>query len=67
MQCPYCGIETTISRAYTEVTGDKSPDTPTQVFTVQELTCRNPQCARHGQLVQTVRHLSYSDAQKGGE
>nr|DAK54877.1 MAG TPA: Ogr/Delta-like zinc finger protein [Caudoviricetes sp.] len=61
MKCPLCNIEMSIQRSYTEVTGDNSPDTETQVFTVQELTCRNKQCSNYGKIVETAKtqlHLS---------
>lgn len=45
-----------INKVFTTVEGDKSPDTETKVFTVQELTCRNKQCSNYGKVVETVRH-----------
>ena len=45
-----------ISHVYTTVEGDKSPDTETKVFTVQEMSCRNKQCSNYGKVVETVRH-----------
>lgn len=59
MQCPKCGIETRIVAAYTAVEGDRSPDTPTRVFTVQEHTCVNSRCAEYDKIVATRRHLQY--------
>ena len=56
MQCPLCKVEMAISHAYTTVEGDKSPDTETKVFTVQEMSCRNKQCSNYGKVVETVRH-----------
>ena len=62
MKCPKCGIELRITSTRTQVEGDKSPDTPTRVFTVQDLTCVNPQCENCGMPVQQTRHLIYEDA-----
>lgn len=59
MKCKYCGIEAIIDKSYTEVEGDRSPDTPTKVYTVQEITCRNPRCGHYQKHVETVRHLIY--------
>lgn len=56
MQCPYCKIEGTILRSSIQVTGDDSPDTPTRVYTVQEIACRNPACSHYNQVVETVKH-----------
>lgn len=57
MQCPYCKIDGTIETSSIQVTGDDSPDTKTQVYTVQEIACRNPACSHFGEIVATVRHL----------
>lgn len=59
MVCPSCGIQARIERFYTKVEGDQSPDTPTRVYTVQEIACRNPQCPRHGEIIETVKNLDY--------
>ena len=62
MKCPKCGIEMRITSTRTQVEGDKSPATQTRVFTVQDLTCVNPQCENSGKTVQQTRHLIYEDA-----
>lgn len=56
MLCPKCKVALRISRSYTKVTGDESPDTETKVFTVQELECRNPKCEDFGKVVKTAEH-----------
>ncbi len=56
MKCPYCEIEGVISGVKTQVEGDSSPETQTQVFTVQDITCRNPQCSHFEQKVAEVKH-----------
>ncbi len=61
MKCPKCAIELRIASTRTQVEGDKSPDTPTRVYTVQDLTCVNPQCENYGMPVQQTRHLLYED------
>lgn len=43
------------------MTGDKSPDEVTRVFTVQTLVCRNPACDNYKQVVQTVETQIYPD------
>jgi len=55
MQCPICKTEMMISSTSTAVDGDKSPDTPTKIYTVQQLSCRNKQCENFGKVVQEVR------------
>lgn len=51
MKCPKCGIEMMIQGTRTEVNGDDSPTTPTEVYTVLVMTCRNPQCQGHTEEV----------------
>lgn len=43
------------------MTGDKSPDEVTRVFTVQTLICRNPACDNYKQVVQTVETQIYPE------
>ncbi|MCI5802416.1 MAG: hypothetical protein SOX72_03740 [Oscillospiraceae bacterium] len=64
MKCPECKIEGVISGCRTEVEGDKSAEEATRVYTVQEISCRNPQCPRHGTVVETLRHLIYSEEER---
>lgn len=59
MRCSACGVDAMIGRSYVTVQGDQSPDTKTQVYTVQEIICRNPRCKRHGEVVETVKNLDY--------
>ncbi|MDD2954945.1 MAG: hypothetical protein PHD67_01375 [Oscillospiraceae bacterium] len=66
MKCPVCDLEGTICRCRTEVEGDDSPAAATRVFTVQDVSCRNPQCEQYGKVVHTLRHLIYAK-QGGGE
>jgi len=59
MLCPYCKTAAQIMAARTRVTGDASPDTPTEVTLVQEFACRNPQCAHRGEVIGTAEHTLY--------
>ena len=47
MNCPRCKTELFIDSSKLEITGDQSPDTETKVFTVQTLSCRNPNCENY--------------------
>lgn len=55
MICPKCKCEMRIAATRTEVTGDKSPDTPTKVMTVQDLVCRSAQCDNFNRIVKTIK------------
>ena len=55
MLCPLWKTEMRIAQVRTVVEGDQSPDTPTVVYTEQELVCRNRQCANFEKVVQTSR------------
>lgn len=59
MQCPICKTEMRITSVRTEVVGDESKDRQTEVYTVQELVCRNKQCQNYGKAVDTVRTKIY--------
>lgn len=50
--------------SYTQVEGDSSPETPTRVYTVQELQCLNPQCPEYKQAQET-RTLVYEGVKEG--
>ena len=59
MQCPKCGIEAKISKSFTEVAGDNSPDEQTTVSTVLIFECRNPQCENYNKQIDQVKHKTY--------
>lgn len=63
MICKKCGLELRIKNTYTETEGDKSSDTVTRVYTVQDFICVNPNCEDFikggGSKTETVRHLIY--------
>lgn len=59
MLCPYCGTAAQISRTRTTVRGDSSPDTRTEVRTVQEFVCRDSHCDHCGKVVARVEHRVY--------
>ena len=48
MSC--CEVHPLILRSYTEVRGDRSPDTETEVFTVLVMQCRNPSCLSYQKI-----------------
>lgn len=56
MKCPDCGIEMIIKATRTEVVNDDTPDKETEVYTVQDLYCRNKECANYGQITESIRH-----------
>lgn len=51
MICKHCNIEAFVQSAPIRIDGDKSPETTTKVYAVQEFICRNPQCSYCGQVV----------------
>ncbi len=55
MNCPRCGQIARIDSSRWEVTGDDSPETPTRLYLVQTLRCRNPRCDRSGEKVAELR------------
>ena len=55
MRCPQCNTELRIMSSRLEVTGDDSPETPTQVWRVLEMGCVNPQCTKPEPIEERVR------------
>lgn len=55
MKCNLCKSQLQIQNFRYEITGDDSPDTPTEVYVVQEMTCRNPQCPNKDKVVEEAR------------
>jgi hypothetical protein len=49
MICDKCGLEMRVTGSRNVVTGDKSPDEETRLYTVLTLECRNKQCSAYGQ------------------
>lgn len=56
MNCPYCKLATIIKDSRFKTVHDDTPDEPTELYLVQELMCRNPQCEHNGEVVQTIEH-----------
>lgn len=59
MLCPKCKCELRINKSYLRVTGDKNPDTQTQVEQVLEFVCKNPQCTSFNQTTEQS-HIVYN-------
>lgn len=51
MKCLNCNIDMPIDHSAYLATGDNSPQTPTELFTVLYYACHNPACPLQGQLV----------------
>lgn len=56
MNCPHCKLTAQIAKSRYVVRGDDSPDKETELYLVQELVCRNPQCGYNGETVATIEH-----------
>ena len=55
MKCPLCNLEMRITSTRNVVENDNTPDTPTRLFVVQDLTCVNKQCSNYNTVVETSR------------
>ncbi|MEG1012441.1 MAG: hypothetical protein RSE54_11310 [Ruthenibacterium sp.] len=64
MLCPKCSTLLAIEKSYQRVEGDKSENTQTKVYTVQELICRNKNCGNFQKVVETAETLIYPIADK---
>jgi hypothetical protein len=56
MKCPKCQVEMRITRSRSIVENDDTPDTPTKLFVVQELTCLNKGCENYEKVVETSKN-----------
>lgn len=59
MLCPICKTEMRIMSTRQEVLGDSSQDQQTEVYTVQELSCRNKHCTNFDKIVETLKTKIY--------
>lgn len=55
MQCPKCSIDMTVDYGGIECKNDDTPDLQTEVYSLQSLLCRNPQCQNYNRVVEIVR------------
>jgi hypothetical protein len=51
MICPQCGLEAIIHSVNTQIRGDDSPDTRTEIFRRMVFHCRNPRCKSFGKEI----------------
>lgn len=56
MKCPLCNVEAVITKSYTTVEGDSSPNTETKVYNVQEISCRNKNCSNYEKVIAKAKH-----------
>ena len=56
MKCPKCQVEMRISSSRNVLENDDTPETPTKLFKVLELTCMNRNCENFDTVVQTVKN-----------
>ena len=55
MLCPKCKTEMRITNTSTIATGDDSPDTQTNVYFQQDLSCRAPECTNFKKVVHQAK------------
>lgn len=56
MKCPVCQVELRITRSVNKLENDDTPDKPTKLFVVQELSCVNKNCERYNTVVETTKN-----------
>ncbi|MEG2234231.1 MAG: hypothetical protein RRZ42_06305, partial [Oscillospiraceae bacterium] len=63
-----CDISPEIVSGYYTAEGDSSPDTPTRLFRVFVMRCRNPQCPNFGNTWEerTEERMGLPDIAPGG-
>jgi len=55
MKCPLCQVEMRIARSFNTVENDDTPDKPTKLYVVQNMSCVNKACANYDKDVETVK------------
>jgi len=55
MKCPLCLVEMRIARSYNIVENDDTPDLPTKLYVVQDLSCVNKACENYDKTVDTIK------------
>lgn len=55
MKCRRCNIDMRVDAAGVEIINDDIPDRVTEVYSVQTLTCRNPDCSNYNKVVETIK------------
>ena len=55
MQCPLCHVEMKITNSYIQLENDDTPDLPTRVFIMQDLSCVNRECTNYNTVVETSK------------
>lgn len=56
MKCPLCNLEMRIKRSRNIVENDDTPDIPTRLYVVQDMSCMNRNCPNHDKTVDTVKN-----------
>jgi len=55
MKCPECSLELRITNSRNVVENDDTPNEPTKLFVVQDLSCMNKNCSKYNTVVESVR------------
>jgi len=55
MKCPLCNLEMRITKSKNVVENDDTPNEPTKLFIIQELTCVNKNCPNYNKVVDSVK------------
>lgn len=56
MKCPKCDIEMSIKASRYRIFNDDTPDKETELYSEQDMSCRNKACSNYGLVVETVRN-----------
>jgi hypothetical protein len=65
MICEQCGLDMRVVGSRNVITGDKSPDEATRLFTVLTLECKNKQCSAYGQKKEVSNEQPIAEEEDG--
>lgn len=60
-----CSVEPMIVKSFNRIEGDNSSDTPTKLYRVMIMQCRNPQCKNYGKTWEEVVEEEIGDGSPG--
>ncbi len=56
VECKECRGKLQIKRSYNKAFNDDTPNSITEVYTIQEIACLNKNCSEFGVVVDEMRH-----------
>lgn len=56
MLCPLCNLEMRITNTRNVVEHDDTPNEPTKLYVVQDISCMNKECENYNKVVEEIKN-----------